>query len=242
MLITPAVDIHFATCSSLSDWARSSSGCQRTGASNVGEVAAQLDVSRGHDPARPATAREPALARPHPRRRGAPGRAVRAAAALQVHPPARAEAPDRSRGGQRACATGPRSGSPAGPRRPRSPARWSIVQQLTIVTNALNIASELAVRPNLKLVVTGGVARPESYELVGPIAEASLEGLNLDMVFLGGRRDLARAGLTTHHEVEAGTEPRPDRARPAGHGRRRQLEDRQGRVRADLHSWPTSTS
>src|SRR5580698_6382952 len=28
---------------------------------------------------------------------------------------------------------------------------------LTIVTNALNIASELAVRPNLKLVVTGGV-------------------------------------------------------------------------------------
>ena len=56
--------------------------------------------------------------------------------------------------------------------------------QLTIVTNALNIASEIAVRPNLKLVVTGGVARPESYELVGPIAEASLEGLNLDMVFL----------------------------------------------------------
>lgn len=57
-------------------------------------------------------------------------------------------------------------------------------EELTVVTNALNIAAEIAVRPNLKLVVTGGVARPESYELVGPLAETSLEGLNLDIVFL----------------------------------------------------------
>jgi DeoR family transcriptional regulator, aga operon transcriptional repressor len=63
-------------------------------------------------------------------------------------------------------------------------------QRLTLVTNALNIASEMAVRPNLKLVVTGGVARSESYELVGPIAEASLAGLNLDIVFVGADRAL----------------------------------------------------
>ena len=78
-------------------------------------------------------------------------------------------------------------------------------ERLTVVTNALNIASELAVRPNLKLVVTGGVARAESYELVGPIAEASLEGLNLDMVFLAVDGISPSAGLTTHHEIEAGT-------------------------------------
>ena len=78
-------------------------------------------------------------------------------------------------------------------------------QRLTVVTNALNIASELAVRANLKLVVTGGVAR-ESYELVGPIAEASLAGLNLDMVFLGVDGISPDAGLTTHHEVEAHTD------------------------------------
>lgn len=78
-------------------------------------------------------------------------------------------------------------------------------ERLTVVTNALNIAAELAVRPNLKLVVTGGVARPESYELVGPIAEQSLHGLNLDAVFLAVDGISARAGLTTHHEVEAGT-------------------------------------
>ncbi len=76
--------------------------------------------------------------------------------------------------------------------------------QLTVVTNALNIASEIAARPNLKLVVTGGVARPESYELVGPIAAASLEGLNLDVVFVGVDGISSRAHLTTHHEGEAG--------------------------------------
>jgi len=74
---------------------------------------------------------------------------------------------------------------------------------LTIVTNALNIASELAVRTNLKLVVTGGVVRSQSYELSGPIAEASLSGLNLDAVFLGVDGFDLVAGCTTPHEVEA---------------------------------------
>src|SRR5207344_431408 len=78
-------------------------------------------------------------------------------------------------------------------------------ERLTLVTNALNIASEMAVRPNLKLVVTGGVARSESYELVGPIAEASLAGLNLDIVFVGADGVSLEAGLTTHHEAEAHT-------------------------------------
>ena len=77
--------------------------------------------------------------------------------------------------------------------------------RLTVVTNSLSIASELAVRPNLKLVVTGGVARAESYELVGPLAESSLAGLNLDVVLVGVDGISARAGLTTHHEVEAHT-------------------------------------
>ena len=77
--------------------------------------------------------------------------------------------------------------------------------RLTIVTNALNIASEVAVRRNLKLVVTGGWARPESYELVGPLAEQTLSGLNVDIAFLGVDGISATRGLTTHHDVEAHT-------------------------------------
>jgi DeoR family transcriptional regulator of aga operon len=77
---------------------------------------------------------------------------------------------------------------------------------LTVVTNALNVASELAIRPNIKLVVTGGVARSETYELVGPIADRTVGDLNLDVVFIGSDGISAEAGLTTHHEVEAHTD------------------------------------
>ena len=76
---------------------------------------------------------------------------------------------------------------------------------LAVVTNALNIASELALRPNLKLIVTGGTARAESYELVGPLAECTLEGLNLDIAFVGVDGITVEGGLTTYHEVEAQT-------------------------------------
>jgi DeoR family transcriptional regulator, aga operon transcriptional repressor len=76
---------------------------------------------------------------------------------------------------------------------------------LRVVTNALNIASELAVRANIELVVCGGSARPESYELVGPLAELTLANLNLDLAFIGVDGISPTAGLTTHHEVEAQT-------------------------------------
>ena len=45
---------------------------------------------------------------------------------------------------------------------------------VTVVTNALNIATELAVRQHIKIVTTGGVARPQSYELTGPLATGVL--------------------------------------------------------------------
>lgn len=87
---------------------------------------------------------------------------------------------------------------------------------LTIITNALNIASELALRPNLKLVVTGGWARSESYELVGPLAEASLEGLNLDLAIIGVDGISSQGGITTYDVVEARTNRAMlDRARRA---------------------------
>ena len=76
---------------------------------------------------------------------------------------------------------------------------------LRVVTNALNIASELAVRSNIELVVCGGSARPESYELVGPLADLTLANINLDVAVLGVDGVSASAGFTTHHEVEAHT-------------------------------------
>ena len=79
-------------------------------------------------------------------------------------------------------------------------------RQLKIVTNALNIASDLCPRPTIDLVVTGGSVRPESYELVGPIADRALAGISLDAVFLGVDGIDVRGGITTHDEVEAHTD------------------------------------
>jgi len=76
---------------------------------------------------------------------------------------------------------------------------------LKVVTNAINIAAELALRPAIGLVVCGGTARPESHELVGPLAEQTLSQLNVDIAFVGVDGIAAATGLTTHHEVEAGT-------------------------------------
>ena len=76
---------------------------------------------------------------------------------------------------------------------------------LTIVTNALNIAAELALRPRIKIIITGGVARAQSYEVVGPFAEQTLMGLNIEVAVVGVDGISARGGLTTHDEVEAHT-------------------------------------
>jgi DeoR family transcriptional regulator of aga operon len=74
---------------------------------------------------------------------------------------------------------------------------------VTVVTNALNIAAELAVRQHIKIVATGGVARPQSYELTGPLATGILEQVTLDIAILGVDGIDATAGATAHHEGEA---------------------------------------
>ncbi|WP_406404962.1 DeoR/GlpR family DNA-binding transcription regulator [Streptomyces sp. NBC_00879] len=74
---------------------------------------------------------------------------------------------------------------------------------LTIVTNAINIANELAVRPHVKTVVTGGVARPNSYELTGPLATSVLQELSLDYAILGVNAVDLVFGAATHDEGEA---------------------------------------
>ena len=77
---------------------------------------------------------------------------------------------------------------------------------LTVVTNAVNIAAELIVRPEIRLVVIGGIARSASYELVGPAAERMLQRYHLDLAFVGADGLTAQEGCTTHDEMEAHTD------------------------------------
>ena len=73
-----------------------------------------------------------------------------------------------------------------------------------MVTNALNIASELAVRANIELVVCGGSLRTESYELVGPLAELTLSNINLDIaIVVSGDGDIATVALNNPGKFNA---------------------------------------
>lgn len=74
---------------------------------------------------------------------------------------------------------------------------------VTVVTNALNIATELAVRQHIKIVVSGGVARPQSYELTGPLATGVLDRVSIDIAFLGVDAIDPVAGAMAQHEGEA---------------------------------------
>lgn len=74
---------------------------------------------------------------------------------------------------------------------------------ITVVTNAVNIAAQLATRPDIKVVVTGGVIHSRSYELVGPFVEQLLRGVRLDIAFIGVNGMDAAAGATTQDEREA---------------------------------------
>lgn len=74
---------------------------------------------------------------------------------------------------------------------------------VTIVTNALNIANELAVRPKVKVVVVGGVLRPQSFEVIGPFARHVLNSVSIHTTFLGVDALDTRLGPSARHEGEA---------------------------------------
>lgn len=73
-----------------------------------------------------------------------------------------------------------------------------------VVTNALNIASEMVLRPAFSTLVIGGVARPESYELHGRYAEIVLRDLRVHRLFLGVNAFSAARGAACNHLGEAG--------------------------------------
>lgn len=76
-------------------------------------------------------------------------------------------------------------------------------QNLTVVTNAVNIAWELSQRPEVHLVITGGRARQGSSCMVGPTAEHALRDVAVDIAFVGVNGISTEFGLTTPNQEEA---------------------------------------
>src|SRR5215469_3487383 len=59
------------------------------------------------------------------------------------------------------------------------------IQPVTIITNALNIASELIDASGISVILIGGLLRPVSCSFVGPQAENMLKEFHADRLFLG---------------------------------------------------------
>jgi DeoR family transcriptional regulator of aga operon len=73
---------------------------------------------------------------------------------------------------------------------------------VTIITNAVNIAAELSGAP-VEVILTGGALRKNSFSLVGPMAEETLQRLNADILFLGVDGFDVHYGLSTPNLLEA---------------------------------------
>jgi DeoR family transcriptional regulator, aga operon transcriptional repressor len=77
------------------------------------------------------------------------------------------------------------------------------LESLTVITNALNIAVELANLPQVRIIMLGGFLRGGALSMVGPHAEQALSSLNADRMFLGVDGIDPEVGLTTPDVLEA---------------------------------------
>jgi DeoR family transcriptional regulator of aga operon len=58
-------------------------------------------------------------------------------------------------------------------------------QDLTVITNALNITSLLSHYPNIKVIVLGGALRHSELSMLGALTEDALQNLRADKLFMG---------------------------------------------------------
>lgn len=77
------------------------------------------------------------------------------------------------------------------------------MENVTIVTNAVNIALELQGQLGKRVIVTGGLLNQNSYELVGNRVAQSLEDMHLDLAFLGTSGIDLSFGFSVADEPEA---------------------------------------
>lgn len=77
------------------------------------------------------------------------------------------------------------------------------LQSINVITNALNVAVTLAQASHVRLVMLGGVLRPNSLSFSGPQAEQVLAGLHADKLFIGVDSLDPDIGMMTPHLLEA---------------------------------------
>lgn len=77
---------------------------------------------------------------------------------------------------------------------------WS---QVTVVTNGLRIASELAGHPGITVLMLGGRVRWEALSLVGQLGDGLFSRINVQKAFLGAAGFTVESGLSDATDEEA---------------------------------------
>jgi DeoR family transcriptional regulator of aga operon len=78
------------------------------------------------------------------------------------------------------------------------------LENVTVVTNAINIALELErAAPRISVIVTGGTLRPLQHSLVNPMGTTLLERLRGSVAFIGCNGVDPNAGVTNINLAEA---------------------------------------
>jgi len=76
-------------------------------------------------------------------------------------------------------------------------------RNLTIITNALNVAGQLVSSPNIKVIMLGGTLRHSSLSVLGPVAEANIRDYYCDKLIMGVDSIDSRYGISTPTIEEA---------------------------------------
>jgi DeoR/GlpR family transcriptional regulator of sugar metabolism len=74
---------------------------------------------------------------------------------------------------------------------------------LTVITNGLRIATELAGHPGVTVAMPGGFVRWEALSVVGPLGRGLLENVNIQKAFMGAAGYTLETGLSDATDDEA---------------------------------------
>lgn len=76
-------------------------------------------------------------------------------------------------------------------------------KKITLITNALNVAVELSVCPDIEILVAGGILRKNALNTVGPQTDVFIKELHVDKVFLGVEGVDPDSGISVPDSINA---------------------------------------
>ncbi|MBB6735218.1 DeoR/GlpR family DNA-binding transcription regulator [Cohnella zeiphila] len=74
---------------------------------------------------------------------------------------------------------------------------------LTVLTNSIKVATELAVKEKIEVISTGGILAQRSLSFVGPLAERSLDAYYVDKAFFSCKGVHLERGISESNELQA---------------------------------------